>query len=335
MAIFLKAAENHALISGGILNFLFLFRIPDAFFCYLGIIPYLYVKSFFEKGQQLSRKPHLHLLWPFIFIALELMLLTSDKMKLLDLYYIGFQDANIRFIVMAQAILCIGYSVATYGTIHNYKRKVCNHVSNLDSLKLKQFFLINSAFCLFFIFTFSFLLLNFKIFHPLEYSLYTNIFFFFASILLIAVAAHALKPQITTTELKEFEDETQPLAEKKFNADKKKINGYKDKIETAVLGHKLYLNPELKLQDLSEATRIPSYLLSYAINHIYQKTFNDLINDLRINEFQYLAADEENKNVTILALSMESGFNSKSNFNNQFKKRVNMTPKAYRDSLSL
>lgn len=335
MAIFIKAAENHALISGEILNFLFFFRFPDIFYCYLGIIPYLYVRSFFSREQELSRKPHIHLLWPIFFLLIELFFLGSDKLRELDLYYMGIFDSSMRYLIMIQAVLCLGYSYATFRILSNYKLKIMNHLSNIQTLVLNQVTFVGTGFSLFFILTILFLLFYPRALHPIEYSFYLNIFLLCCSVVLIAVAALALEPQMSITDIEDFEAETKPLAEKKLNVDEKKIEDYHAKINSAVKKDKIYLNPDLKLSDLSEATRIPSYLLSYAINQIYKKSFNDLINDLRIEEFQHLAGDAENKNITILALSLESGFNSKSNFNTQFKKRMNMTPKDFRDNLKL
>jgi len=41
----------------------------------------------------------------------------------------------------------------------------------------------------------------------------------------------------------------------------------------------------------------------------------------------------ENDNLTLLAVAMDVGFNSKSSFNTLFKKYVGLTPSQYRDSL--
>lgn len=45
---------------------------------------------------------------------------------------------------------------------------------------------------------------------------------------------------------------------------------------------KLYLNPELNLEDLAKAINFNSRQVSWVINHSYEKSFFDLINSYRI-----------------------------------------------------
>ena len=46
-------------------------------------------------------------------------------------------------------------------------------------------------------------------------------------------------------------------------------------------------------------------------------------------EFQKMAIDPANKNLTLLGLAYDSGFNSKTVFNTFFKKETGMTPKQW------
>ena len=92
--------------------------------------------------------------------------------------------------------------------------------------------------------------------------------------------------------------------------------------------HKPYLNPELTLQQLAENIGIHPNVLSYTINAALGKNFYDLINEYRIDEFINLYQNSYNK-YTILALALESGFNSKSAFNRNFKKIKGITPSEF------
>lgn len=293
----------------------------------------MYVKTYLNKDQKFPKRYFIHFAWPVAFLLLEAVILSSDKVLLADMYYIGFSDPKLRILILLQAVVSIIYSLSIYRILAYYRSKAAHFLSNLSSLKLYQMHLVNTVLLFFFLLTVVTLTFFYNSFHPMQFSLYTNISFLVGSIIFFLVGAIALKPIVSITEIEELENETIQAAKKRINADKKNINGYQEKIEKALLGKKLFLNPELKLSDLSEELRLPSYLVSYAINQIYKKSFNDLVNDYRIAEFQSLAQKEENENITILALSLESGFNSKSNFNTQFKKRVHKTPKAFRDSL--
>ena len=59
------------------------------------------------------------------------------------------------------------------------------------------------------------------------------------------------------------------------------------------------------------------------------KNFNHYINGYRLKAFQEKSLDPANSHYTILGLAYESGFNSKSVFNDFFKKSTGQTPKAW------
>jgi AraC-like DNA-binding protein len=108
-----------------------------------------------------------------------------------------------------------------------------------------------------------------------------------------------------------------------------------DSIIKRVKKDSLYLDADLKLNTLSVVSEIPSYQISRSINFILSKNFNEFINDFRIAEAKRKLSSSEFENITILAVALESGFNSKSSFNAQFKKRENITPNEYRSAHSL
>lgn len=91
---------------------------------------------------------------------------------------------------------------------------------------------------------------------------------------------------------------------------------------------KPYLNTELTLQELAEKIGILPNTLSYVINASLGKNFYDLINEYRVNEFINLYQNSNNK-YTILSLALDSGFNSKSSFNRNFKKIKGITPSEF------
>jgi AraC-like DNA-binding protein len=89
------------------------------------------------------------------------------------------------------------------------------------------------------------------------------------------------------------------------------------------------LNPELKLDDLAAALNVHPNHLSQVINTKEGKSFYDLINELRIQEFISRMADPNNAQFTILAVAFDCGFNSKTSFNRNFKKHTGQTPSDY------
>ena len=69
--------------------------------------------------------------------------------------------------------------------------------------------------------------------------------------------------------------------------------------------------------------------LSWLLNDRIAMNFNDFINSYRLQCFQEKALQQDAKNYTLLGLAFESGFNSKSTFNDFFKKKTGLTPRAW------
>lgn len=107
------------------------------------------------------------------------------------------------------------------------------------------------------------------------------------------------------------------------------INELSLNLEKIMLEKKPYLNPRLTLPELAEMSGISTHLLSRIINEKHQKNFFSYINSYRIEEFKKIVERQEKKNLTLLAIAYEAGFNSKTTFNTAFKKLTNQTPKEY------
>jgi AraC-like DNA-binding protein len=90
---------------------------------------------------------------------------------------------------------------------------------------------------------------------------------------------------------------------------------------------KPYLDPRLSLSGLSKLLDISPNQLSQIINQEAGVNFHDFINNYRVEEFILRA--QQNKNFSILALALDSGFNSKSSFNYIFKKKKGLSPSKY------
>lgn len=93
--------------------------------------------------------------------------------------------------------------------------------------------------------------------------------------------------------------------------------------------NKDFLNPTLTLQEFAGSLKEPPRTVSEHINHGLEMTFVDFVNGYRIEEVKrHIAAGRLDQH-TLLAIALESGFNSKSTFNRVFKKREGMSPTAF------
>jgi len=90
---------------------------------------------------------------------------------------------------------------------------------------------------------------------------------------------------------------------------------------------KPYLDPKLSLSGLAQLLEISPNQLSQIINQEASVNFHDFVNNYRVEEFLQIA--NKNKNFSLLALALDSGFNSKSSFNNIFKKQKGLSPSNY------
>jgi len=103
-----------------------------------------------------------------------------------------------------------------------------------------------------------------------------------------------------------------------------------DKINTYILEQKKYLDPYMSLESLSEELNMSSGHLSSLINKYSNMHFSDYINDYRVNQVKKIIIDETYAHYTIVAIGLESGFNSKSTFYAAFKKFTNLSPTQFK-----
>jgi AraC-like DNA-binding protein len=91
----------------------------------------------------------------------------------------------------------------------------------------------------------------------------------------------------------------------------------------------LYTRPGLTLEELSGELELPVRYVSYLINSYHATNFHHFVNTYRVKEVIRKISDPREKHKTLLALAMESGFNSKSAFNQVFKTHTGKSPSEY------
>lgn len=91
-----------------------------------------------------------------------------------------------------------------------------------------------------------------------------------------------------------------------------------------------YLDSSLTIQDLSEQVKMSVKDLSTLINLYMDKHFFDFVNEYRIEKAMQILKDPSQKELTVLEILYQVGFNSKSSFNTSFKKYTGKTPTDFR-----
>lgn len=103
----------------------------------------------------------------------------------------------------------------------------------------------------------------------------------------------------------------------------------KEKIDCFL--HQNICNPNLSLSMLSDEIQVSVSHLSRKFNEIYQITFSEYINQMRINLACELLLSKENYPVAYI--SGKSGYTNTVSFRRSFKELLGITPTQYRDSL--
>lgn len=104
-----------------------------------------------------------------------------------------------------------------------------------------------------------------------------------------------------------------------------------NQIRNVLENDKLFTTPKLRVSDLSTALGEPEYKVTQCITSVmgYQN-FNRLVNEYRIANAKTKLEDHDQNERQILAIALESGFNSIGPFNRAFKKAVGVTPRQFR-----
>jgi AraC-like DNA-binding protein len=101
-------------------------------------------------------------------------------------------------------------------------------------------------------------------------------------------------------------------------------------INETINANQLYLDPDLSLHNVAQAVNLSDRVVSQSIKQNVRINFSDYINLMRIEYAKDLLRKTTSAEKNILEVLYESGFNSKSVFNSQFKKHTGQSPTEYR-----
>jgi len=106
-------------------------------------------------------------------------------------------------------------------------------------------------------------------------------------------------------------------------------DGYKKLLLQLMDKEKPFLRSKITLNQLASEINISSHHLSQLLNERLDQNFFNFINFYRVEELKKRLEDPKYKNLTILGIAFDCGFNSKAAFNRIFKKHTGLTPSAY------
>lgn len=126
-----------------------------------------------------------------------------------------------------------------------------------------------------------------------------------------------------------FEEETKAPEYRKSGLKAEEAPELHQQLLQLMQTEKPYLEPKLSLAQLAERLGVLPNHLSQIINQYEEKNFYDFVNSYRVEEFIDLAKKDTDKIFNLLGLAFEAGFNSKSSFNQVFKKFKGKTPSEF------
>lgn len=104
----------------------------------------------------------------------------------------------------------------------------------------------------------------------------------------------------------------------------------KERLSNLMKDTELYLNKDLKMVEIAANLNISEHKLSQLLNVHLGTNFFEYINKYRVNKARLLLKNPDYDKYTIETIARECGFNSKSTFNEAFKKMEGVTPSVFK-----
>ena len=92
---------------------------------------------------------------------------------------------------------------------------------------------------------------------------------------------------------------------------------------------KIYKENDISLEMIAERLNTTRHNASQVINEHFDMSFHELVNSYRIHEAKDILNNDSKKNLNIIDVAYEVGYNNKVTFNKAFKKNTNLTPSEY------
>ena len=105
------------------------------------------------------------------------------------------------------------------------------------------------------------------------------------------------------------------------------------KITSKFIKEEYYLNSLASLSDLARQINESSHHVSQSINEDLKMNFFELLAKYRIERAKKILEEDKETKLTIEEIAEKVGYNSKTAFNNAFKKITSQTPSEFRSNL--
>jgi AraC-like DNA-binding protein len=341
--------------SPNIKNFSFLIGINDAFFFLYGPLLYFYV-YFLTSPQTVSNKRLVPHLLPFLLVLiayvpllflqnLEFKLMSEGVLPITENEPSFFLRNDVRgYVGLASGFHQLIYFGLTLWLIKKHQQTIKDAFSAIEKINLSWLKILTFAIGV--IVAIDVSLFFFVKFGALEFSNAVLFISLIVAFLIYTIGYFGLMQptifshsqtteKVQNTEVTATLVEEIPSAEKREKYQKSTLTEAQSEQHLASLlelmqTEQLYLEGELKLLDVAEKLNVSTNNLSQIINEKLGKNFYDFVNEYRVETAKELLLNPKKQHLTLLAIAFDSGFNSKSSFNNVFKKQTSLTPSEFK-----
>ena len=296
--------------------------------------PMLYLYILYLTGRQPNRYNWLLHFAPaiitYIYLINYFILTSQEKVYIYEYGTTAYRIFRkiIKVVIISSGIL---YVILSILAVRQYKKQISDLYSNTEKINLNWSYYLITGIALIWI---AVILKNEILIFTLV-SLFIIVAAYFG-ISRVGILEFASKQSdITEEKQTEHNDEIVAVKYQKTFAGEDAIQDIYKKLTYQMEHEKLYKDPELNLNHVAALLGIQPNILSQTINSVENKNFYDYINRQRIEEFKRIVVLPENQKFTILSLAFESGFNSKTSFNRNFKKYMDSSPREFIKSQNL
>lgn len=300
---------------------------------------YLYVKSITSSNFTFKGKDWWHFSGAFALIGYRVFIYTYDYMQP------GFHETQNGILklsldepILQPALFFIDsgvmllYLAFTFQLFYNYRNKIQQYFSNTYKLELNWVLSFLIVFTAHYLYGTIQTLIS-ELITPLSYTQqYWHNIFMALLVLYVGITGYFTD----TTKLKKlsFSFTPNPISIPQSDKSSDIPLAEVEKLQTYMAQEKPYLNPDLNLSDLAEELSMTRAQLSQVINIGFNKNFNDFVNGFRVDAFKEKLNEGKHKQLSLLGIAYDCGFNSKATFNRVFKKLTQTSPTEFLNSIS-
>ena len=304
--------------------------IPYSYMAAIGPLIFLYARSLTDMAFRISGKDWMY----FVPVAAELILqLVLIKYSIIHevLYYntpLYFIFTPIIYILAAGSIFY--FLRRSLKLLNNHEAWIQKNFSNLNEVTLAWLHKLITYYRLLWISWIPFITI-FLVFFRFQLQYFVIVLLLYLLILIITYLTYWIGLEgIRKMNYVFIKKEQLPAANKNYaNLPEEDIKSCIARIEQLMDEEKLFLDENLNLRAFARKLQADPNMVSYILNNYLNKNFYEFINSYRIEEVKYRLSHPKYKHLTILAIALESGFNSKTSFNRVFKQMTRLTPSEF------